>query len=370
MDKYQVLEKDFESFFLVPLNVYKDSPYVSLFKPDLQRFLNKKENPLFSKYGDFTFFSVLREGQPVGRIVAHIHHASNQRHGLPWSYFGFFDCDQDPEVARLLLEKACEWGRRQGAQEIVGNMNLTAMQQIGVMTDHFDNLPYSDQTYSPPHIAQHLESLGFSRFFPVSTYEMDVTSFDPRRLLQGRVGALKDSPQIAIRSASHWNLKKYMEDARLVLNAGFDENPYFVPVTAEEFHFQAKDMMWVMDPKLTVLAYQNEKPVGVVICIPDLNPLLKATHSRWTWKTLFHYLHFRKNRKRAVIIFYSVSPEAQGKGLAGLMLYHVVQALKTGGYEKLGITWIADENTSSLQQMKRLDARELHKLHLFKKSLL
>jgi hypothetical protein len=367
---YEVLEKDFESFFQVPFVAYKDIPFVSIFKPDLKRFLSKKENPLFSKYGDFTYFTVLRDKQPVGRIIAHIHHASNSRHNLKWSYFGFFDCDKDPKVAQLLLERAAEWGKNQGADEMVGNMNLTAMQQVGVMTSGFENAPYSDQTYSPAHIAEHLKQNGFEKFFPMTTYEMDIKSFDHESLLKGRVQDLKNKNTIELRQAPRLNLQKYMEDARVVLNAGFDKNPYFVPVTQEEFHFQAKDMMWVIDPKLTVLAYQDYKPIGVVICIPDLNPLLKATKSRISLGTLWSYIQFRRNRKRAVIIFYSVSPEMHGQGLAGIMLHKMMEALKKGGYEKLGLTWIADENLGSLKQTQRLNAKELHKLHLFKKSLL
>jgi GNAT superfamily N-acetyltransferase len=365
-----VLEKDFESFFQVPFEVYRETPYVSLFKPDLQRFLSKTANPLFSKHGDFTYFSVLRDGRPVGRIVAHIHHASNTRHGMNSAFFGFFDCDQDPEVARLLLDKACAWGRTHGCIEIFGNVNLTAMQQMGVQTDFFDRIPYSDQVYSPAHIAEHLKRNGFAPFFPMTTYEVDIKSFNPKKLLSGKPALLQDSQQIQIRTAPRWNLKKYMEEARLVLNAGFDKNPFFVPVTQEEFEFQAQDMMWVIDPELTVLAYQNGEPVGVVICIPDLNPLLKATGSRFSFGTIVEYFKFRRHRKRAVIIYYSVSPKLHGQGLAGLMLYHVTEALKRKNYETLGITWIADENIGSLKQTERLEAKELQKLHLFKKGLL
>lgn len=369
MNKYELREKDFEGFFRVPFEVYTDSPYVSLFKPDLQRFLNKTENPLFAKYGDFTYFVVYRDSRPVGRVVAHIHHASNTRHNLKWSYFGFFDCDQDRKVAQMLLEAAQKWGRAQGADEIVGNMNLTAMQQIGVMTDLFGNVPYSDQTYSPPHIAEHLEALGFTRFFPVTTFEKDLKHFDPETLLTGRVAQAKQSNSVQIRRPTRLGLSKYLEHARLVLNAGFDKNPFFVPVTNEEFHFQAKDMMWVIDPRITTFAYQGEKPIGVLICIPDLNPLLKATKARLRWDTLLHYFKFRANRKRAVLIFYSVDPSWHGQGTAGLMMYETLSALKSSGYESLGITWIADENTGSIRQMEKIGAHPLHRLHLFKRSL-
>ena len=45
-----------------------------------------------------------------------------------------------------------------------------------------------------------------------------------------------------------------------------------------------------------------------------------------------------------------------------------VEALKDAGYEKLGVTWIADENPASLRQMQRMNAEPLHRLHLFRKA--
>ena len=45
-----------------------------------------------------------------------------------------------------------EWER--GMVEITGNFNLTAMQQAGVVTGGFDNAPFTDMLWSPPHIAR------------------------------------------------------------------------------------------------------------------------------------------------------------------------------------------------------------------------
>jgi hypothetical protein len=49
------------------------------------------------------------------------------------------------------------------------------------------------------------------------------------------------------------------------------------------------------------------------------------------------------------------------------MLHRVATALKSAGYARLGITWIADVNGASLRQVERLGARRLHRLHLFTK---
>lgn len=367
--QYQVLEGDFKSFFAAPFNAYGDSPFVSLFEPDLKRFLSNKENPLFAKYGAATYFSVLKDGLAIGRLTAHLHRASNERHNLKWSYFGFFDCADDSHAAKLLLQKAEQWGRAQGATEIVGNMNLTAMQQIGVVTSGFENEPFSDQVYSPPHIARLLEENGYTAFFPVSTYAAEVQSFDPETLLVGKIKECFADPRFAVKTITRKGLAESLEATRMLLNAGFDQNPFFVPVSKEEFDFQAKDLMWVIDPRISHMAFYDGKPVGVGICIPDLNPLLKETGSRLSFKTLLAYIRYRLNRKNAVVIFYSIQPDMHSKGVAGAILYKMMRSLKDAGYERLGITWISDANIGSVKQTQRIGAQKYHNLHLFKKAL-
>jgi hypothetical protein len=365
----KLLKNDFSSFFEVPFNISQGSYFVSPLKDDLKRFLDTKKNPLFSSPEDLEYFTAIRDGKPVGRIIAHIHRASNVRHKVQQAYFGFFECENNPETAALLLEAASAFGKKHGMTELVGNMNMTAMQQMGVMTDGFDQIPYSDQVYSLPHIPGLLEGAGFEKFFPMSTFELKLSDYTPGSLLTDKTRSSLASEGINIRSIQKSNIDQGLKDARVVLNSGFDKNPFFVPVTPEEFHFQAKDLSWVIDHKITTFAYQGDRPVGVVICIPDLNPLLSATKSRITLATPWHYLQFRRNRKRAVIIYYSVCEDLHGRGIAAHLLDQTLNSLIAGGYETLGITWIADVNKASLRQMEKIGAKKTHQLYLFRKSL-
>ena len=143
----------------------------------------------------------------------------------------------------------------------------------------------------------------------------------------------------------------------------------FVPVTRAEYEFQAKEMKWVMDPRISTVVHCDGKPAGAVIAIPDLNPLVRATGAKIGLTTPWHYLNYRMSRSRAVIIFQGVMPEYQGQGLNPLMLAHIAGEMKKAGYETVGGTWIADVNKASLRQVEKSGARPLHQLHLFSKGL-
>ena len=121
--------------------------------------------------------------------------------------------------------------------------------------------------------------------------------------------------------------------------------------------------------RLSYLVYRGDEPVGVVVCIPALNPLLKRAGSRFGPSFPFRYVKHLRNRRRAVIIFWAVHPSMWGQGLNPAMLYRVTTALQDAGYTHLGMTWIADENKASLRQVEKLGGRPLHRLHLFRRPL-
>jgi hypothetical protein len=168
--------------------------------------------------------------------------------------------------------------------------------------------------WSPPHIARTARA---RRLHAV------LSDDDIRDRSRGRRSREPDRPkQAAIlgdgryswRPIRRRDFKAVMEDARVVLNEGFDRNPMFVPVSVEEYAFQAGEMMWVMDPRLSVVVYHDGKPAGVIVCIPDLNPFMRACRSRLSLTAPWHFLKQRLFGDRAVIIYYSVTPDLQGRG--------------------------------------------------------
>ena len=240
----ELRERDFEAFFEAPFKAYgRDSPYISPLKGDLKRFLSDR-NPLVSGAGDgaLTYFTAHRKGSVVGRITAHEHGVSNRLHGMRRGYFGYFDCADDAEAAAVLLEAAQAWSRARGLREIAGNFNLTAMQQIGVVTEGFEHAPYLDQTWSPPHIARLLIENGFEPSFPMATMEVRNLQDAADMGVGPKQQAVLDDPDFEFAPINRGTVMQRIEEARLILNASFADNPMFVPVSAEEFQFQGYEV--------------------------------------------------------------------------------------------------------------------------------
>lgn len=367
---YQLKECNIDDFFQVPFNVYpKESNYISPLKSDLKRFLDGKKNPLFKHFGKFTYYTISKNGIPIGRIVAHIHIASNERHSIKRSYFGFFDCANDEYAAKTLLDKAEEFGRLNGMNEIMGKFNLTAMQQQGVLTGGYEFAPFTDQMYNPHYLPELLEANGYIKTFPSTTFEIDLKKYNPDTTISSdRVAGLKEAGYVW-KQITKKDFKRIMLETCEILNKGFDKNPMFVPLTEEEFMFQAQEMIYIIDERISSIVYKDSQPVGVLVCIPDINPLLRSIKSKVGITAPFQFLKYRMNRKNAIIIFSSVLPEHHGNGLAPAMLNESTKNLKTAGYERLGITWVGDENKASLRAVEKSGAVKRHRLHLYKKEL-
>lgn len=361
---------DIDLFFRTPFEVYPaDTPYVSPMRSDLRRYLDPTRNPLLKAGGTLEALVVLRDGRPVARATAHRHPASNARHGLSRTCFGFLDAADDPEALRLLFDAVEDFARRHGDTEVAGPFNLTAMQQIGLVTDGFEHAPFTDMVWSPPWLPARLEAMGYAAVFPMSTFRIRPGQVNRDNLLTPGAKAILESPDWTFAPIDRRHFKVRLEEARQCLNAGFDGNPMFVPLTAEEFDFQAGEMMWILDPALSSVIHHRGEPMGVVICIPDLNPFVRDAGATYGARTLWAWLKMQFRPKRAVIILYSVRPEAQGQGVNPAMLWRVLGALRAKGYKECGCTWIADVNGASLRQFERIGGERLHRTHLFSKAL-
>jgi GNAT superfamily N-acetyltransferase len=366
----EIRTEDFNAFFDAPFACYgRDTHFVTPMKSDLKRSLDAKKNPLYRHFARRTWFTAHRDGKIVGRILAQVHDASNQLHGLKRASFGLFDCIDDQQVAAALLGAAADWGRQQGCTELAGSFNLTITQMIGVVTEGHDHPAYTYQDWSPPHIARLIEACGFEPFFPMRTYELDVTTLDPERLLDGKARNLVGDPDFEVRPIRRRDLTARLLEANAVLNDSFAKNAMFVPLTEEEFIFPCAGMTLIIDEELSWVAYRRGEPVGVLLCIPDLNPFLKATDFRIKWSTPWLLWRFRKRQTRASVIFFAVKQQWHGLGINPLLLHRCVSAMKRKGFATLGISWVSDGNQASQRQMQKLGAKPLHRLHLFRKAI-
>ncbi|GAC1512484.1 MAG: hypothetical protein NVS2B16_15480 [Chloroflexota bacterium] len=328
--------------------------------------LDRKKNPFF-RHGDASpLLAIDDRGRVVGRILAQIYHRHTVRHGERTAFFGYFECRDDAQAARALLQAAVTFGRRFNCRCLLGPFNMTAMQEMGIPLDGFDEAPAVDESFTAPYYPALLEASGLRRTFPVATFRIDdLSKCDPDALLDERHHVLTKDRRIRIRNANPREYDREFESLREVLNDSFYENPYFVPITHDEFDFQLGPYKRLMDPAISLVAEQDGVPCGFIVAVPDYNLLLKRMNGTMTPQSLVRFLRGRSKIRDAVLIIMGVQRQLQGQGVMRLIQAELIRALQRRGYERLTVTWIADVNSKSLVTIKALGARPLHRLTLY-----
>lgn len=349
------------------------SPWVPPLDRDVTRLLDRGANPFF-QHGEATpLLAYGASGEVMGRILAHVYHPHNQRHDERTSFFGFFECQDDQEVATALVRAAAACGAGWDCDTLRGPYNLTAMQEMGVLVDGFQHAPAVDQTYTPPYYPRLLAGAGLRQTFPHTTYRLDdVRTVDVGGLLGERHRILTVERRLRVRTARMRDFDRELETLRVLLNESFAELSFFVPLTTEELAFQVGAYRAFLDPSLLLVAEMDGVPRGFVLAVPDFNPLLKRLKGYldarrvasvvpdiggWLW------------RRDACLVIQGVERRLQGQGIMRVLHAHLLRNLRWRRYRALSVTWIGEDNPRSAASVEAFGAKPCHRLTLFENAI-
>lgn len=356
-----------DEFVRLPRSIYpKDSPWVR--PPDMviNGYLDKK-NPFFQD-GVGEAFVVRRDGKSLGRIMAHVWQRHQRLHGERVGYFGFFECENNPEVATLLLEKAANFAREHHCSVLRGPFNMTGMQEAGIVTDGFDKSPIVDMVYTAPWYPGLLEENGFRKCLEMETRSNEnMTSLVSNAgMARCRTSSITESVQLRHLSSLHRNAE--MEMVRDVVNASFLGNWGFVPINRQEWELQTGALLPLLDPALVIVALVQDVAIGVTLAVPNFNRVFRNTNG---W--LFHPASFRlfagARLREVVVILCAVRKQYQNLGIARLLNTELLRNMRKRGYESLSTTWIGGENTPSLASSDAFGMTRRHKVAMYERAI-
>lgn len=361
-------KKVLHEFISFPRTLYSPkSPWVRPINKLLLDYLNPQINPFYEN-GTGQAFILKRKNRVIGRVLAHIYWRHHSLHNERVGYFGFFECINDLEAAKSLLDSAELFLRIHNCKGIRGPFNMTAAQEIGFINSGFDETPSVDMIYTPSWYPQLLREVGYSICHRMKTWRNeDISTLNPSKLEKGTNENLK-SLGISIRSLDSSKKQSDMEHVRDIVNAAFLGNWGFVPITREEWAMQIEPLIPFLDTSIVMIAETQGVPIGVTLAVPDYNVVLRKTNGR-----LFHPSAIKLLRpssiKSAVIILFAVRKQFQGLGVSRCLNSELIRVLQRTGYKSLSITWIGENNISSLFQAKSLGMNELHNTVMYEKKL-
>jgi GNAT superfamily N-acetyltransferase len=347
-----------------------DPIYTPPLRPDLARSLGD-DNPLWQQgRGERTLLVAYHEGRPVGRVLAHVHHASNRLHGERAGFFGFLEFGGDRAVGEALLAEVAARHRAAGLTELRGPYELTIAQNLGAVVAGFDEPATLSQSWNAPELPALLESLGFAPCLRMTTFRLDdVQAVDPEALLGPKHRAWLANPAVRLRSFELSRLEQDLNTAMALLNTAFSSNYGFVPLAPEEVAFMAEPMRRVVRPELTIFLELEGRPIGVGMMLPDLNVLFRRMGGRLWPLGWARFLLGSRTLDAAVAQFIATDPAFQNQGVLRVLVAEALRRLRQAGVRSLDGTWISDGNAPSRAQALAMGMREKHRLALYAKAL-
>ncbi|MBT9174865.1 MAG: hypothetical protein DDT22_00530 [candidate division WS2 bacterium] len=230
-------------------------------------------NPFF-KHGQMHLFMIEFNSKIIGGVSAHIDFQYVDYHKSKTGYFGFFECMNDVEASKLLLEHACNWIKEKGMTEVIGPINPTMSDEIGVLGEGF-SAPVILTGYNPSYYPELLTNSGFNIVKTWYAWQVNIKDFAEKELwFRSITNNLEKRFQVQIRSV---NMKKYDEELEIVkylFNECWKNNWGFTPITDDDVKYVGSKLKSIIDPDLTLFAYINGQPVGVSVTLPNINEFL------------------------------------------------------------------------------------------------
>jgi len=362
---------DLREFIRLPFRLYEGvEQWVPPLISERKRHLDRERNPFF-EHAEAEYFLARRDGQVVGRISAQVDERFNQFQDNDWGQFGFFEAEDDPEVAGALLDAACAWLRERGRDRAIGPLDFSTNHECGLLVGGHELRPQILESWHHPYYADLLEGYGLTKAMDLYKWSLHVTGRNEvMPVLFELAEKLEPEHGITIRGMRRSDLNGEISRFMEIYNAAWEKNWGFVPLTDAEIRAYAKELKPILDENWAMVAETKEgETVGVALTLPDYNQVLKKLDGRllpFGWLTA---LRERKNIDAVRVFALGVKPEYQHTGVAaGLYARHYDMAEATP--QRGGETgWILETNVPMNRGMEAMGGKIVKTYRIYGKDL-
>lgn len=370
-DHIEIIEvnsaRDMARFIKFPFKLYKHDPnWVPPLISERKDFFDRNKNPFF-RYSHVKFFMAKKDGQIAGRIASIVNFNHNRFHEDKVGFFGFFECIDDYEVAKVLFRIALIELKKEGLTSMRGPTNFSTNYEIGFIIDDFSGPPVVNMTYNPKYYIDFVEKFGFTKAKDVYAYKITQENEPPERLVR-IVEKIKQKENINIRTL---DLKRFKDELKLVnkvYNKAWSKNWGFIPLPDDEFLHIAKDMKEIVDPDLVYIAEVNGEPIGFSMALPNVYQILPYAKGRLFPFGIFKLLWHSKIKNKIDslrIITMGIEHDYQKRGIDNIFYLETFRRGVEKGYKWGEISWVLEDNVLMNRVAELLGAQKYRTYRLY-----
>jgi len=311
-------------------------------------------------------------GEPVACLTAFVHKSFEEKLGKKIGTIGFFEALPEHERAvDLLFREAEKWLRARGATRVWGPMNGHIMYGFGCLENRYDDRPVVGSAYNLPEYPGHWWRNNYKHAPSFYSYTIDLTREETRQAMEAAlVNPRLAKPEIRLRKA---DLRQWRREVGIFIdihNEAFAENWGDTPLSHDEIWELMGLARFTTDPELYWIAELAGRPVGLVLCMPDLNEAFARVRAEpASLSAALALFRFRRRVRRGGLFVIGVLKEARRRGLAETLTARAMRRMIARGMTEMEYCLVLEDNAPSQRVARHFGGQQTKTYLMFEKLL-
>ncbi len=227
------------------------------------------------------------------------------------AYIGFFECEENRDAFKLLLDTAHNYCKEHGKVQIIGPVDASIWIKYRFKTNNFSDY-FTGEPYNKSYYADFFIKEGYSvlNCF-ISNY------YDTKHEVKSEKGIKRLKEKIdkgyVIKSPKKDDLAAQLGEIYKLLIDLYSDFPAFKTITQEEFIELYMKLKLILDFSMLKQAYYKGELVGFFVAIPNYKSTLCG---KMTPYKFIEFIIKKKNPKEFAIMYLGVKKGHAGLGLA------------------------------------------------------
>lgn len=321
---------------------------------DIYELIDPSRHP-FHKHALVELFLARDGDRVVGRIAAidnflhKVHHPDNT------GFFGLFETEEDPAIAKALFAAATSWLKARGFTNMRGPASFSLNEEAGLLVDGFDGPPVVMMTYNPRWYEERILAEGFSKSKDLLAYYMADAAPTERMLRLS--DAMRERFKVTTRTLDRSRFWEEVALVRDVYNEAWEKNWGFIPMTDDELTYLAKQLKPVVEPTLVIFAYVAGELAGFGLALPDLNVALKPMKGNLFPFGWMKALWYQRKINTARVVILGVFERFRRSGVGELIELEMLRNAPKKGIVNAEFSWILEDNAMMRAPLDKMGAK-------------
>jgi hypothetical protein len=362
--------RELRAFIMFPFALYRHDPlWVPPLISERLKHFDPHHNP-FYQHAQVQLWRAVRGDETVGTIAA----IDDQIHPQVWKesvgFFGEFEVIEDYSVAAALFDTARSWLAGRGREVMRGPMNMNINEECALLIEGFDGPPVLMMTYNPPYYQTFIERYGMVKAKDLLAFLLDAVEqgFDkaavpPKVERVARIA--RERYKVQTRHLDLKHLDKELELLKPIHRSAWDKNWGALPMTDAEFDQLAANLGPLADPDFTMLAFIDDKPIGVFIGIPDYNQVAIHLNGRLFPFGWLKFLWYKRKMTGGRALIMGVLEEHRLKGVEACFFEEMIRLGVPKGFRWVELSWLLEDNYKVIRGVESMGGRLYRRYRIF-----